>query len=153
MKFIKNYWFGTLVGILLLSFVLLFVLILISPKQDMKNRGFVACTQEMIDDLLVCDKKFLCSIKAIASNTVCDVEVVGKGFAAWIKKEQKYPWSNYIFEPELPENPYVNEEERAEYLAEFPNTAEEMMNLKKLNKELENEQNLQNNAEKEFPKE
>ena len=57
MKLVKNYWFGTLIGTLLLGFLILFVLILISPKQDIKNRGFISCTQEMVGDLLECDKQ------------------------------------------------------------------------------------------------
>ena len=153
MKFIKNYWFGGLIGFLLLCFVLLFILILIAPKQDAKNRGFVACTQEMIDNLLICDKKFSCSVKVILDNTICDVKVVGEGLINWVKHEQPYPWSNYIFEPETATNQYVDEEETTEYLAEFPETLKEMQILKKLNKELENEQNVPEISEGNFPKE
>ena len=153
MTFIKNYWFGTLIGALLLGFLLLFVLIMISPKQDAKGRGFVLCTQEMVDDLLICDKKISCSIGAIFRNTICDIKVIGKGVSYWIKGKQPYPWSNYIFEPEIPKNTYVDEAAREEYLSEFPETAKEMQMLKKLNKELENEQNMQINFKEIMPEE
>ncbi len=140
MKLIKNYWFGGLIGIFLTCFVLLFAVILIAPKQDAKGRGFVACTQKMIDNLFECDKAFWCSIGAISENTLCDIKIIGKGLVDWSNKKQPYPWSNYIFEPEINVNPYIDEKEHKEYLAEFPQTVQEMIKLKELNKELENEQ-------------
>lgn len=143
MSFIKKYWFGTTIGLFLAMFIVVLVLILISPKQDAKNRGFVYCTQNLIDDLIECDKQLWCTSKSILKNSWCDIHIIGQGLRNWVKGQQDYPWSNYIFEPELSQDSYVDEEARQEYLKEFPNTSLEMKNLLKLRKELENEENMQ----------
>ena len=140
MPFIKRYWFGGLVSLVLLFFFLLFVIILISPKQDAKNRGFISCTGQMIDDLLDCQRGIWCSTKAIGKNTLCDIKIIAEGVKLWIDKKQPTPWSNYIFEPEIIENSFVDEEARAEFLKNNPNVQKEMLQLDKLRKELENEQ-------------
>ncbi|MBR1949203.1 MAG: hypothetical protein IKA30_05370 [Alphaproteobacteria bacterium] len=153
MNFIKRYWFGGLLAFIVCCFCLLFVLLIISPKQDAKNRGFVKCTQQMIDDVGNCNKAFLCSVKAIGNNTLCDVKVVTEGFKLWLDNQQPYPWSNYIFEPEIEKNPFYDDEGRDEYLKNNPNIKKEMIKLEKLRKELENEENKQNFDEEMLPKE
>lgn len=151
MSFIKQHWFGMTVSLLALVFLVLLILILLAPKQDAKQRGFVKCTQNMIEELLECDKKFACSISAIAGNTWCDIKVVGLGIKEWANGKQPAPWSNYIFEPEPVENPLIDEEYRAEYLKAYPDVKQEMMRLEKLRKDLENEQNDQNFNEEMLP--
>ena len=154
MSFIKRYWFAATIGLLVSLCFLLLVLLLISPKQDSKERGFVRCTQNMIENLIDCDKKIGCSLGAIAVNTLCDIKVVGKGVVDWIDGKQPRPWSNYIFEPET-ENfeSFIDEEERAEYLQKYPNVEQEMQRLNKLREELENEENKQSFDKKMLPKE
>ena len=141
MSFIKRYWFGCLTGFILSCFLVLFILLIISPKQDTKGRGFIKCTQEMVNELTLCNKKIWCSIKAIGNNTLCDVFVVAKGFDLWLDDKQPTPWSNYIFEPELEENLFFDEEARIEYIKNNPDTKDEMIRLNKLRKDLENEAN------------
>lgn len=143
MAFIKNYWFGTLLGLAVSAFMLMLMLILIAPKQDVQNRGFVYCTQNLIDDLADCNRALWCSSKAVSKNTWCDIKIIADGFLLWMDNKQPKPWSNYIFKPELPQNSFVDEEARAEYLKQYPDVKQEMESLHKLRKELENEQNLQ----------
>lgn len=147
MSSLKNYWFGTFITLVICVFVLMFFLILIAPKQDAKNRGFVFCTQNMIDNLADCNRTIWCSTKAIAKNTLCDLKTIGNGVSWWIKGKQPTPWSNYIFEPELMQNDFVDEEARQEYLDKYPDVRQEMETLHRLRKELENEQNLQTDPE------
>jgi len=143
MSFIKRYWFAATIGLLVSLCFLLLVLLLISPKQDSKERGFVRCTQNMIEHLIVCDKKIGCSLGAIAVNTLCDIKVVGKGVVDWIDGKQPRPWSNYIYVPEVEPNPFVDEDARQEYLKQHPDIKQEMQKLNKLRKELEDEENKQ----------
>lgn len=153
MNLIKNYWFGICIGLVFAFFAFLITMIILSPKQDVQNRGFVYCTQNLIEELSFCDKKIGCSVKAIAENTWCDIKVVTTGFMDWKNDKQPLPWSNYIFEPELPIDRYVDEEEYKIYMEQNPNTKNEMNELEIFRKELENEQNNQIFDEKFLPKE
>ncbi len=135
------------------AFMMMLVLVIIAPKQDAKGRGFVGCTQNMLEDLIDCDQKIGCSMLAIASNTWCDVKVIAKGAKNWLEEKQKYPWSNYIYEPEDPKNQFVDEQARDEYLKQYPNTKDEMEIKHRLRKELENEQNTIKTDKIEWPKE
>ena len=143
MNFIKRYWFVGLLGLIVCCFLLLFILLILSPKRDDKERGFVKCTYEMIDDLVACDRDIWCSVKSIANNTWCNVKVVAKGVELWLDDKQEYPWSNYIFVPEIKDEVFFDEEARAEYLKDNPNVKEEMRRLDKLRKDMENEENKQ----------
>ena len=58
MNFIKKHWFSCLIAGMMLCFFSVFVLILLAPKQDAKGRGFIPCTQEMVQKLLDCDRCF-----------------------------------------------------------------------------------------------
>ena len=138
MSLIKRYWFGVVMGCLTSIFVVVLVLVIIAPKQDSKQRGFVKCTQNMVSQLIDCDKAVLCSMKAIVSNTLCDIKVINTGISKWLKGEQERPWSNYIFEPELPLASYFDKEEIDEYMKEYPDTKEQIKKLDKLRKDLEN---------------
>ena len=142
MNFIKTHWFGLLTGTVIFFFLILFVLILLSPRQDARRRGFIPCTENMAEELLNCEEnKFFCLFKVIVKNSWCDIKVVGRGIGAWISGEQSAPWSNYIFIPELPEAAEYEEEARAEYHKNNPDVKKEMLKLKELNKEVEHEQN------------
>ena len=154
MSLIKRYWLGEVMGCLTSIFVVVLVIVIIAPKQESKQRGFVKCTQNMVSQLIDCDKAVLCSMKAIVSNTLCDIKVINTGISKWLKGEQERPWSNYIFEPET-ENfeSFIDEEERAEYLQKYPNVEQEMQRLNKLREELENEENKQSFDKKMLPKE
>lgn len=141
MNFIKTHWFGLLTGAVIFVFFVMFILILLSPRQDLQRRGFIPCTETMADALLECsDHKISCLVKAVVKNSACDLRVIGRGMKDWASGKQPAPWSNYIFIPELPPQDSFDEEARAEYLKKNPNTKQEMLELKKLNEELENEQ-------------
>ncbi|MBE6445090.1 MAG: hypothetical protein E7019_03400 [Alphaproteobacteria bacterium] len=144
MRFIRHHWFGMITGLIIFAFFSLFILILLSPRQDMLRRGFIPCTEEFVEEIVICKKnKVWCLLKSSAKNSWCDFKVVGYGIAKWVKGEQNYPWSNYIFIPQLPEDEDFNEEARAEYLKNNANFSIEMEELKKINKELEDESNQQ----------
>lgn len=138
MDYIKQHWFGIITGIVILGFLLLFVLVLLSPRQDIQKRGFIPCTEAMAAKMLDCqENKVSCMLGAIVANSWCDTKVIGQGMMTWAKGQQKFPWSNYIFVPES-----VGIDNDDEHLQEFyqsnPNLNQEMQNLKKLNEELEN---------------
>lgn len=152
MNFIKKYWFGSLISLIICCFLILFLLLIISPKQDAKSRGFIKCTQQMIEDIYDCNRKIWCSIKAIGNNTLCDIGIVVEGITLWIDDKQSYPWSNYIFEPEITENSFFDEEARQEYLKNNPDVKNEMMRLDKLRKDLEYDENNQKITKEMLPK-
>lgn len=148
MKFIKSYWFGVLIGLWMFLFITMVVLVLVAPHHDAKNRGFAFCTQDLVDGLAQCNNSSLCGLKAILKNTWCDVAIIAKGCGDWIKGEQPYPWSNYIFEPELKQNSYVDDAEVKEYLEQYPDTIAEMERLKQIRKDMEHAQNSEISDEK-----
>ena len=152
MYFIKRYWFGGLLITIIGCFLILFLLLVISPKQDDKNRGFIKCTQQMVDSLYDCERQVWCSIKAISNNTFCDFMVIREGFKLWLNDKQPTPWSNYIFVPELNDNSFFDEEIQKKYLEKNPDTQAEMMRLNKLRKDLEDEENNQTITQEMLPK-
>ena len=124
MTSIKTHWFGLLIGLWLLAFIVMLVLIVVSPKHDLKNRGFTYCTQNLISDLQDCDRAIICSTKAVTLSTWCDIKIIAQGLKLWYKGEQATPWSNYIFEPETTRLfDDTNDEDLADYLKENPDTA------------------------------
>ncbi len=141
MVFIKHHWFGLLSGAIVFVFMGLFMLVLLSPREDARNRGFIPCTQALAAQLLDCgeEQRIFCVAGAVLQNTWCDMKVVGAGFGGWISGNQAAPWSNYIFIPEKGSDAMFDEAARAEYLKNNPQPALEMEKLRQLNKELENE--------------
>lgn len=140
MSLLKHHWFSLIIWTIISFFFFLFMLILLSPRQDIQKRGFIPCTETMVKELINCEQnKFICLLKVSLRNSWCDLKVVSKGFANWSKGIQKTPWSNYIFIPELPEDPDFDKKAREEYLKNNPDMATEMQQLKKLSEELENE--------------
>lgn len=100
-RIFKWIYFGFIT--VLLSYVFYFAaVLLISPKNDVKNRGFVACTKELVMSLGECESgQLTCVLGSFYDDTKCNSAVIFKGFANWLKGKQSAPWSNYIFEPEL----------------------------------------------------
>ena len=144
MNTMRRYWFGLTTGLFVLAFCLLFLLVLLAPRQDAQKRGFIPCTEKMAEHLLNCgENKIWCSLKVIVQNSWCDMKVVGHGFAAWMRGKQDMPWSNYIFVPEPVEDELFDAEARADYLKNNPAFAEEMLQLKKLSEELEHEEDAE----------
>lgn len=142
MNFIKTHWLGLISGFLIFCFLVMFILVLLSPRLDAKKRGFIPCTEAMAETMLNCSEnnKYSCMFKAVIGNSWCDMKVIGFGLKNWLGGHQSYPWSNYIFVPELPQDEDFDEKARAEYLQNNNDIALEMSHLKKLHEELENEQ-------------
>lgn len=152
MSFIRQHWFGLVTGIVIFCFLVLFLLVLLAPRQDALRRGFIPCTEAMADKMLSCQEaKTWCMLKAIAANSWCDAKVVGRGFKDWAGGRQPAPWSNYIFIPEMPSDEFFDAAVREEYLRANPAPQSEMPKLKQLQKELENEQNEQQVSASEQP--
>lgn len=148
MKWVKDHWFGMIMWLWVVAVALVMVMVLLSPHYDAKNRGFAFCTQQLIEKLEECDKKIACSTVAVLDNTICDVKIIGKSFKEWVDGKHPYPWSGYIFAAEIPLSSFINEDERREYLEEYPDTLAEMEKLKFLRKDLENAQNKHNDEKK-----
>lgn len=140
MNFIKNHWFGLAIWIWVIAIAMLMIVVLISPHYDAKNRGFAFCTQQLVENLSECERKVACSFSAILNNTRCDVKIIYNSIIDWIDNKHAYPWSGFIFEVEILSDSLIDEEERQEYLEEYPDTLLEMEKLKKLGKDLENAQ-------------
>lgn len=143
MQFIKKYWFGFITGAIIFVFLGLFVLVLLSPRQDAQKRGVIPCTEAMADKLAGChdDGGISCMLKGILKNSWCEMKVIGRGMKLWVSGQQKTPWSNYIFVPEIVrDDDNFDEDARREHLKNNPDFVTEMQELKKLNEELENEQ-------------
>lgn len=149
MSFIRKHWFGFLIGcwFLLLSFFV--AIILYAPHHDAKNRGFAYCTQELIEKIGNCENAGLCVAGAILHNTWCDIGIIKQSFVDWLDNKHPYPWSGYVFKPELPlaQSAYFDENEIREYMQKYPDTLQYMENLKQLRKDLENAQNKESSIE------
>lgn len=126
-----------LIGFILIVPMVFFALIMMSPRQDIHKRGFIPCTEQLVENFTACNGKTLCMCGTVLQNTHCDFKVIFQGFGNWMDGQQPTPWANYIFEPVL-----LEEEEMTEDLQEFydnnPDLDQQMQELKKLNKELEN---------------
>lgn len=152
MNFIKHYWFGLLSSSILFLGFLLFLLVLVSPRQDVQGRGFIPCTQAMADGMISCPKnrQYRCMFGYILENSWCDIKVVGRGLKFWVKREQKAPWSNFIFVPELPTDPNAQEDEvLQEFYENNPDFKFDMNQLKNLNDSLEKKVDLEKKVEEE----
>ena len=142
MDFINKHWFGLLTGFIIFIFGVLFILVLLSPRQDVQRRGFIPCTEIMAEKMLSCENnKVFCLLSAVVQNSWCDIKVVGTGIQKWINGQQATPWENYIFVPEIPSDEIFDSEARTEYLRKTPDIRAEMQRLHELNKELEDAEN------------
>lgn len=104
------------------TYVIYFAIALIlSPKNDFKNRGFVACTKELVMNLGECESgQFTCVLGSFYDDTKCNSTVIFNGFANWLKGEQSTPWSNYIFEPDFQDmNEPIDTESIKEYMQQI----------------------------------
>ncbi|MBR1757083.1 MAG: hypothetical protein IJ738_05935 [Alphaproteobacteria bacterium] len=94
--------FYSFLGIFCLGVVYLTTVMYLSPRQDADERGFIACTKELVLDLQTCRAGSIgCPFKFLMRDTGCNINVVFTGAAAWIKGNQPTPWANYLFEPKL----------------------------------------------------
>lgn len=147
MTFIKYHWFGFLVSLFALTYLFVFVLVLLAPRQDIEKRGFIPCTEVMADELLECHQGAICMLKAITKNGWCDAKVIGDGIKNWVSGKQKTPWANYLFTPKLEETEEIDEGLQ-EFYSQNPDINSSMKKLRNLNQKLEAE--IQNKEIKEI---
>ena len=145
LDFLKCYWFGLLMSLILLIGFLFFLLVLISPHNDLQKRGFVPCTDALAQNLLSCPKenKYTCSIKHILAHSWCHIEVIGEGFSFWWQGKQATPWSNYIYEPQTSTITDPNDDFYADYEAQGISPAWDMQQIIKMHENLEKQNALQ----------
>lgn len=138
-SFFRHYWFGLLISSILMVSFLLFLLVLVSPRQDVQKRGFIPCTEALAQNLLSCsqENKYSCGIKHILANSWCDIKVIGRGWKDWWQGKQASPWSNYIYEPQHSDSVEENDEFYAEYKAKGISPELDMQNLIKMSQELD----------------
>ena len=101
-KFIKTYWFGLFIGLILLFFLLFTTIIAVAPHADAKMRGFTPCTYQMAIKFSEQHKPTTKDVFAtILSGYGCYFKVMVDGCKSFIHGQQTTPWENYFFEPEL----------------------------------------------------
>ncbi|MBR3501597.1 MAG: hypothetical protein IKO06_01690 [Alphaproteobacteria bacterium] len=114
--------------------------LLISPKNDLHNRGFIKCTKELVIGLGECESgQISCVFGSFYSDAKCNSDVIFAGFANWVKGKQPTPWANYIFEPawqDESENPYLSDPAK-----DMENMAIDREYMLKKEQELENIKN------------
>lgn len=139
MAFVRQYWFGFLSSLILACGFFLFMLVLLSPRQDIRKRGFIPCTEAMAEGILSCPKDgyYTCLFGHILRNSWCDAKVIGRGVSLWVEGKQKTPWANYIFEPELQVDEYPDDEILQEFYDNNPDMEFDLHKLNNLSRELD----------------
>ncbi len=134
MHFLKQYWFGIFIGLIIFWFLVFFMIVAFAPHHDNQSRGFSRCTEEMADEIQNCSQnRFFCTLGAVLSGAGCDVNVIADGLGMWLRGEQSRPWSNYYFTPDLSapeEDEYLDGQE--EYYQAHPDMRETMRRLKEM---------------------
>lgn len=98
-KFLKPLFYTGL-GIFVAGIIYLSAMLFAAPRSDALKRGFIPCTEQLVADIYSCKKGSIgCPLKFMLKDMNCNIKVIGKGFSAWFKGEQKTPWSNYLFDP------------------------------------------------------
>ena len=98
-KFFKLlYYYG--LGIFVFFVVYLVTVMFMSPRQDALKRGFIPCTEQLVNDISECKRGSMsCPLKHLLTDIKCNTVVVLDGFGAWVKGEQSNPWETYLFTP------------------------------------------------------
>ena len=137
-KYLREYWFGICVSIVMLLFFALFLIVAFAPHIDAKNRGFIPCSHEMTEKIINCKKmKLLCITNVVFKGNICYIKVIYTGFTAFVKGEQETPWSNYYFTSEIA-SPQLdkNSPEMKDLLFAEPNLIDGFDDIKNQNIEL-----------------
>ncbi len=135
MNFLKQYWFGLLVTLVLLLAALLFLIVLLSPRQDNQRRGFIPCTENMAAELYDCNGRSFCMLGAVLNNSLCDAGVVWTGVKEWSAGKQAAPWSNYFFTPDVSSEDEIAPEVE-EFYRENPNLRQDVLQLENMHEQL-----------------
>ncbi len=99
---IKEYWFGILLLIGAVLFLLFVALVAAAPHDDAQMRGFTPCTYEMAEELSLQggQKKIWGVLGAVTDSYFCYAGVVWSGVGLWLDGKQPTPWTNYLFASE-----------------------------------------------------
>ena len=144
----KDYWLIFICGLTVFLFFVFSAVVAMAPHIDLKQRGFTPCTYQMASNFSQNEKlSFLQTAAIINKGYVCYAGVMWTGLKLFFKGEQKTPWANYLFEPELDWEPipFAGEgEPYPEDLIEANMLDESMQNTNLLQdeiKEMNDEQN------------
>lgn len=138
MRFIKEHWFGLIISLISLVYILMFSFVMLSPKHDPAGKGFNKCARQTYEAMQNCQKSTWCLLKEVVKNSFCNLEVMGQGVTLWLAGEQPTPWSNYLYKVELPEE---ISPELKQFYQENPNLEQQMYKLKQKQQQLEKEAN------------
>lgn len=99
---IREYWFGGLMALFVVLFLLFVAIVATAPHNDAKMRGFAPCTYVMAEELSAAagGRKVWEVMTVIGRGYLCYAGVMRKGVAFWVDGKQPTPWANYMFEPE-----------------------------------------------------
>ena len=137
MNYIKQHWFGISVSVFMAYFLLVFIMVAISPRTDIQNRGFIPCSHEQTEKIINCTKnKALCVIHSAVRGNFCYMKVFNLGLWKFLSGKQSRPWSNYLFAQETQQNNEKYQEEINKLLEEDPNLIDGIEDLKEKNREL-----------------
>lgn len=113
---VREYWFGGVMTLVVVLFLLFVVIVAVAPHNDMKMRGFAPCTYQMAEELnaSASGKKIWEVMSAVGGGYLCYAGVIRRGVSLWMERKQSTPWANYMFEPET----YTATAEESEPLSE-----------------------------------
>ena len=151
LNFIKIHWFGLILSVVAVFYTAVFVMVFLSPRQDELKRGFIPCTEILVQDMFDCNGKAWCMSKAIVKNTGCDTKIVLEGLGDWVKGKQSTRWANYLFEPRMDKE--NNQDEKHPELEEFYRDNRDIKaDMEKLNRQWQElEKSLPNDKITEVP--
>lgn len=138
---IREYWFGGLMALFVVLFLLFVAVVAAAPHNDAQMRGFTPCTYVMAEELNAGagSKKMWQVISAVGHGYLCYAGVMREGVERWAAGSQPTPWANYMFAAET----YLAKPGESEPLSE------ELLKANRLDDEEENETFLQNDEIKE----
>ena len=100
-KFVRLHWFGLLLSIFVVLFMLFMAVIAVAPHNDAKMRGFTPCTYQMAQELSRdTSHKMMRIFKIVNNGYFCYFQVISEGAKQFALGKQKTPWENYLFKAE-----------------------------------------------------
>lgn len=118
-KFMRDFWFELLLGLIVVLFLLFSVVIAVSVHDDAEGRGFTKCTSKMVMDIQTADDfSLMRAIGLVGSGYLCYFSIIGEGAKLFIEHKQSTPWANYLFKPETNVSP---DDENEGFSEDLPN--------------------------------
>lgn len=99
---IREYWFGGLMALFVVLFLLFVAIVATAPHNDARMRGFAPCTFVMAEELNAAagERKIWEVMTVIGKGYLCYAGVMRLGAELWAEGKQPTPWANYMFTPE-----------------------------------------------------